>query len=179
MQKNIKNIFGIKRKWPLLILLLALLVVIFAKYLRLIINITPSMKNGFYIKQSGAINHGDIITLCLNNHYQQIGLSQHYLQRGSVCNGSNPLIKQVIAIPGDDVVLAENYIAVNHIRHFYKTYHEDSFNRPLMIYPRGIYKNTRGYWLIGVNDSRSWDSRYWGPISEKQIRYKLKPIVTW
>ena len=179
MQKSIKSIFRIKRKWPLLILLLALLVVIFTNYLGLIINITSSMKNGLYIKQSSAIKHGDIVSFCLSSHAQHIGLSQHYLQRGSGCDGSNPLIKQVIAIPGDDVVLAENYIAVNYIKHFYKTYHEDSFNSPLMTYPRGIYKNTQGYWLIGVNDSKSWDSRYWGPISEKQIRHKLKPIVTW
>ena len=134
---------------------------------------------GSTLNKVARLRRGDIISFCLSSHAQQIGLSQHYLQRGSGCDGSNPLIKQVIAIPGDDVLLAENHIAVNHIKHFYKTLHEDSFNRPLMIYPRGIYKNTRGYWLIGVNDFRSWDSRYWGPISEKQIRHKLKPIVTW
>ena len=138
MPKNIKSIFRVKRKFPLFILLLVLLVVIFTNYMGLMINITPSMKNGLYLKQSGAIKRGNIISFCLNSHYQQIGLSQHYLQRGSVCDGSNPLIKQVIAIPGDDVLLAENYIAVNRIKHFYKTFHVDSFNRPLMTYPRGI-----------------------------------------
>ena len=93
-----KSIFRIKRKFALFILLLVLLVVIFADYLGLRTNITPSMKNGLYIKQSGVIKHGDIISFCLNSHYQQIGLIQHYLQRGSSCDRSSPFIKQVIAI---------------------------------------------------------------------------------
>lgn len=169
----------VKRKWPLLILLFVALVTVLIESQGLIINVTPSVKTGLYLKQSGVINRGDIVVFCLNNHDQQIGLTHHYLHVGSVCNGSDPLIKQVIAIPGDEVVLTEDTITVNQKPYFYKTHHYDSFKQPLVMYPRGVFKNTPGYWLAGNHNTYSWDSRYWGPISEKQILHKLKPLLIW
>jgi len=33
-------------------------------------------------------------------------------------------------------------------------------------------------WLFGLNDLRSWDSRYFGPIPDRLIRGALQPVLT-
>jgi type IV secretory pathway protease TraF len=33
-------------------------------------------------------------------------------------------------------------------------------------------------WLFGLNDLRSWDSRYFGPIPDYLIRGTLQPLLT-
>lgn len=169
----------IRRKYPLIATTAFLAVVITTQLLGVVINITPSMKEGVYTKAKGKIETGDVVSFCLNNPYQQLGLERHYLESGHKCNGTDPLIKQVIAIPGDDVVLTDDAIEVDGVRYFYKTSHEDSFRRSLAVYPRGNYLNTSGYWLIGTHAMNSWDSRYWGPISKDQILEKVRPVLTW
>jgi conjugative transfer signal peptidase TraF len=151
----------------------------FLNFAGLLINITPSMKLGLYIKASGNIKPGDIVAFCLAEPYKILGLTKTYIQQGSKCGGTDPLIKQVIAIPGDNVVLADNYIEVNSYKQFYPTLHQDSAGRSLAAYPRGTYSNTQGYWMIGTHAKNSWDSRYFGPIENAQILYKLKPLLTW
>jgi type IV secretory pathway protease TraF len=34
-------------------------------------------------------------------------------------------------------------------------------------------------WLLGFNDRRSWDSRYFGPIRLRNVCGRLEPIFTW
>jgi type IV secretory pathway protease TraF len=75
--------------------------------------------------------------------------------------------------------LADEYISVNQQKYLFKTQTTDSRNRKLDIYPRGQYLHTTGFWVIGVNNKKSWDSRYFGPISREQILTKLKPLIVW
>ena len=66
---------------------------------------------------------------------------------------------------------------VNGQRYFIKTMKKDHLGRFLVAYPRGGYKNTQGYWLIGTNSQNSWDSRYWGPVAKEQLLYRLHPLI--
>lgn len=133
------------------------------------------MKIGLYIKQKGEIKRGDIVLVCLHEPYKTIGLQRRYIAKGSKCEGAEPLIKEVVAIPGDTVILTEEYLKINGQKFSFLTYHYDSQNRSLNVYPCGKYQ--QGYWLIGTNDNRSWDSRYWGFVRREQILYKLKPLM--
>ena len=142
-------------------------------------NITPSMKVGLYIKQNGAVGKGDIVSFCLKDPYKKIALERNYLGTGSKCSGADPLIKEVIAAPGDNVILTDEYIKVNKNKYAFPTSHFDSLHRPLASYPRGKYLHTQGYWLIGANSQKSWDSRYFGPVSRGDILTKLKPLLVW
>lgn len=167
----------ITRKYPFFILLFFFGVLAIVQVLGVTINITPSMKEGIYIRASGKIKRGDIVSACLSDPYKTIGLKNSYIQKGTKCNGADPVIKQVIAIPGDNVVLDKNYIKVNGVTFYLPTKIKDSNGKNLNTYPRGKYFNTKGYWLVGTNSANSWDSRYWGFIMESQILLKLWRII--
>ena len=169
----------IKSRKLLLLLLVIVLVVVLNKYFDIAINITPSMKYGIYIKANGEIGEGDTVSVCLKDPYKKIALERNYAAKGSKCSGIDPLIKEVVAIPGDDVILADKYVEVNQKRYSFPTSHFDSLDRVLAVYPRGKYLHTPSYWLIGVNNKKSWDSRYFGPVSRAQILTKLKPLWVW
>lgn len=155
----------------------ALLIVGFlAQQCGVIINVSPSMPEGIYIKSECDIQRGSIVAVCLPPAYQAIGLKQKYIEIGNTCHGAYPLIKQVIAVPGDNVALKNNVIVVNGKLFFYKTLAVDSTGRPLSNYPRGTYAHTDGYWLIGTAAKNSWDSRYWGPVRRTQILYPLRVV---
>lgn len=172
----------LQRKYPLWILSIAVLFTITAYFLYengLIINITDSMPKGIYWRENGAIQRNDIIAFCLKPEYQKFALKRGYLIRagGNRCQYSEPVIKKVIAAPGDNVILSEESITVNGKTYFYKTLHKDSNGRTLFTYPRRTYNNTPDYWLIGTSSTQSWDSRYFGPISPEAILWKIKPLL--
>lgn len=144
-----------------------------------IVNFTPSLPYGFYIKVNSKINTGDYVAFCLPPEYQKIGLERKYLEVGKICNGSVPLVKKVIAVPYQQVTLADSYIIVDDKKLQFRTIKFDSNNRPLDSYPRGSYR-LNCYWMIGSNDYlHSWDSRYWGCIALDRVLYKIKPLLTW
>ncbi len=145
----------------------------------IIINISPSMPLGIYIKNFSTVQRGDIVAICLDKFHTNLGLQRHFLKPGSACNGSLPLIKQVIAIPGDRIELTDNYLLVNYTPYFYKTFYQDKNSKPLAVFPRGIYIANNSYWLIGTHHLDSWDSRYWGPVSSNQIIEHLSPLLVW
>lgn len=142
----------------------------------LMINITGSMPRGIYFRETGKIQRGDLVTFCLNSKNQQFGLARGYLIHGMRCQFSEPLIKKVIAVPGDDISLSATSIIVNNQTLPYSTLPNDSHGRPLNAYPTGNYLNTKGYWVMGTESKRSWDSRYFGPIPPEAILWKLKPV---
>ena len=149
-------------------------------YYSFIINITPSEPLGIYkihqISEAAQIHRRDIVAVCLPSQYQDLGLKQGYLLSGIRCGKTAPLIKTVIAIPGDTVILKNNEITVNGKVLLYATKYIDSHGRKLEVFPRGVYKNVKTYWLIGTNDPNSWDSRYWGGVEQKQILFLIKPV---
>lgn len=167
------------RAVPLLVLVLIFSFGFMAIYFGVLINITPSMKFGVYIKSNGMIDRGDIVAFCLPEPYKTRGLDALYIQKGRKCIGSDPLIKEVIAVPGDQVILHDRYLEVNGNRNFYETLRQDSEGHTLTAFPRGSYANTKGYWMIGTHSKNSWDSRYWGAVGKEQILYKLRPLITW
>lgn len=178
MRKSFNNVIqAVKNKRRLFIVMFVFVVLmIVSKRLGVLINITPSMPIGLYIRATGPLSRGDVIAFCLSEPYQTIGIKQAYLAKGQVCHGADPLIKQVLAVPGDDVLLDKQFIQVNGVIYHYVARDKDSMGRALAIYPSGYYPHTSGYWVIGNHCADSWDSRYWGSISVNQILYKLRSV---
>lgn len=149
---------------------------------RFLINISPSIPLGLYRIEKldkGSIKilqHGDIVALCLMPKVEEQGLQRRYILPGLKCRKSNPLIKTIFAVPGDNISLAMEKITLNGKNFPFRTLKYDSQNRSLDIYPRGAYKHTSNYWVIGSHVANSWDSRYWGPIEPQQILFRLSPI---
>lgn len=157
---------------------LCCLILATAKFFGIIINTSPSMPPGIYVKKFTPVKRGDIVAACLDIRHTQLGLQHHYLKSGFACNGAEPVIKKIIAIPGDAVQLTDQYIQVNQKFYFYPTFYHDSRGTPLEIFPRGNYPAQNDYWLLGTNNPRSWDSRYWGPVPSEQIIENLYPLFT-
>ncbi|MDX2165048.1 MAG: conjugative transfer signal peptidase TraF [Gammaproteobacteria bacterium] len=140
-----------------------------------IINVSPSEPLGIYkIKRNVQFQRGDIVAVCLPSKIQQIGLKRAYLLPGIRCGETAPLIKTIIAMPGDIVILKDDEIIVNDKILPYGTKNFDSEGRKLAKFSRGIYKNINKYWLIGVSSPDSWDSRYWGMVDKKYLLYKVQ-----
>ena len=135
------------------------------------------MPRGIYFRETGKIHRGDLMTFCLSEKNQQFGLKRGYLIHGMRCQWSEPLIKKVIAVPGDNVSLSATSIIVNNQTYPYSTLPNDSHGRHLNAYSAGNYLNTKDYWVIGTDSTRSWDSRYFGPIPPEAILWKIKPIL--
>lgn len=167
---------SIKFIYPFIILALLFSLFFLAHSYGVCINITPSMPKGIYIRDTRHIHRGDIVALCLADPYKTLGLTKSYIEKGHRCQGADPLIKAVIAMPGDDVVLTDQCIRVNKTIYPYQTFYLDSLRRNLAVYPRGKYSHVQGYWVIGTHSPYSWDSRYFGEIRVHQILYKLRPL---
>lgn len=147
------------KKYPLVIVGIYFSLLIAVKPSGIIINTTPSMPEGLYIREHGLPHRNDIVALCLPEPYQSFGLARFYIARGHTCQKSESLIKQVVAIPGDTVVLRKNAMQVNQVTYAYPTADHDGAGRILFHYPIGVYYHTTGYWLIGTHAANSWDSR--------------------
>jgi len=162
----------------LIFLAIFFLLLLVGWFLGIRINTSPSMPLGVYIKKFSAIQRGDIVAVCVDTRRRQFGLQRGYLKFGFGCDGVRPLIKQIIAVPGDQVELTDQYLRVNQTIYFYRTFYQDSHGNPLPVFPRGIYQSQTNYWLLGTHDPHSWDSRYWGPVDSKNIIENLHPLFT-
>jgi conjugative transfer signal peptidase TraF len=170
----------IYKKYPLVILAITIIAIMLITFFKdkIIINTSPSIPLGLYtIHQITApLKQDDLVVVCLAKSYQDFGMSRGYIHAGIRCKGSAPLLKLIIAVPGDNVVLTNQEIIINNKIFQYSTQKLDSKQRSLPSWPRGNYRNTRGYWLIGTNDQHSWDSRYYGPIDRNQIIFLIKHL---
>lgn len=146
-------------------------------YLGITINITPSQRQGIYMREDSELRRGDSVLVCVPSSYSKLGLERGYLLKGTQCKSSSPLLKTIIALPGDNVFLTHKYIMVNNDIYFYRTINQDKKGRILPIFPQRMYFKTQGYWVLGTNAANSWDSRYWGPIGKKYLVRKVQPIL--
>src|SRR3990167_77315 len=149
------------KKFFLIPLFLFLLIAIF-ETVGIRFNYTESMPVGFYQKiHTAKIKDGDLAAVCLPNAIAIVGLKNYYLARGSCQNGSTPVLKKIVAVPGDHVVLSNQFIVVNKIFYYAPTQTKDPQNHAVKKFiSDGDYKHIHTYWLYGANDPQySWDSR--------------------
>jgi len=158
-----------------------LLLVLYLDHLGLAINLSSSMPLGFYLRQSNdGIKSGDIVAACLSSSIAHYGRRRGYLHIGHCPGFASPVIKQVIAIPGDRVQVTSANIIVN----------EAVYDAPLQyrdhdgfVVKRFIDKRkthvSNTYWLYGHHAPiHSWDSRYWGGVERSQILGVYRPLLT-
>lgn len=103
-----------------------------------------------------------------------------YRGSGACRDGAAPLLKPVVAKAGDTVELSARGIAVNGtLLPNTAPLSKDSQSRPLSAWPFGYYVVASDtVWVASTYHARSFDSRYFGPISTAAIRGRLKPFLT-
>lgn len=144
-------------------------------------NYTPSMPIGFYQRVDATkIKRGDLVSVCLTKRIAAVALQRGYLRAGSCPSRVIPVFKQVIAAPGDIVILTNSNIIVNGFEYAAPFMPTDHNKKTLQKFiSNGLYQPSYGYWIYGVNDSiKSWDSRYYGPVNRREIIDVYKPLFT-
>ncbi len=172
----------LKQNWRLVvavlvvIMLLALMGIFHMRF-----NVTPSMPIGFYYQVShpGILKRGQTVEVCLPKIIGEQGLQRGYLNKGSCAGGFEPVIKELIAIPGDEIKINHEGIFVNKIFYRAPFIQLDMNGQPMSSYPIKSIKSTNQYWLYGANDPEySWDSRFYGGINRENIQGVIRPFLT-
>lgn len=118
------------------------------------------------------IARGDIVSLCPPDTpvFRQ-ARRRGYIGGGRCPGGYEPLLKPVVAIAGDRIEVSGEGIAVNgRLLANSAARDHDSQGRTLTPLGQGTYLARRGeVWLISDYSPASFDSRYFGPLSIRQV----------
>ncbi|WP_051669891.1 conjugative transfer signal peptidase TraF [Bryobacter aggregatus] len=141
------------------------------------INTSYSLPLGLYVKANDPT--ANLIEFCPTEPYATESASRNYRTRSVICaDGAAPLLKPIIAQPGDAVTVTSNGIEVNgRLLPNTRPVPFDAAGRPLHSWPKGEYLVADGtLWVASTYNAGSYDSRYMGPIQITQIRGRLRPL---
>lgn len=138
----------------------------------------------YQMRPASRLSRGELVAACLPLNIASFAISRGYLAVSPLSDCSEhaaPIGKRVLALPGDEVEVAPASIAINGQRFANSaTASRDSRGRNLPHMPAGEYRVPPGsIWLFGFNDSRSFDSRYYGPVPLSSIQSTAVPLLTW
>ena len=142
------------------------------------INTSPSLPVGLYLVTTE--RNANLVEFCPAEPFAALSLVRGYRSPGVCQDGGAPLLKPIIAKCGDLVELSTRGICVNG-RLLANTVPltKDTKGRPLKSWPWGRFEVAPGtVWVASSYDSRSFDSRYFGPLSTVAIRHRLKALLT-
>ena len=143
-----------------------------------LINASPSLPIGLYVRTGNAAEPR--VEFCPPQPYAALAIRRGYRTKGSCPDGGTPLLKPVIAAEGDIVAVSDAGISVNG-QLIPNTFPRamDTAGRPMPMWPAMTQRVQPGtIWVASNFSPRSFDSRYFGPISITSIRSRLRPLVT-
>jgi conjugative transfer signal peptidase TraF len=139
---------------------------------RLHLNRSSSLPLGLYREIEGEISYGTYVSACLPGPLARFGRMRGYLPAGRGCSqGAAPVVKRVVALPGDRVWLREEGLEVRGVS-IPKTSRlaVDRRGRPILRLPAGLYRVLPGEVWVAGTARESWDSRYYGPLPLGDLR---------
>lgn len=142
-------------------------------------NLTPSLPMGIYLYTDDQVEPWEsVVTFCPPLDAAAYALERGYLHRGNCPGEIQPLGKYVIAMAGDTVTVRQGGLRVNgRFVPNSATYYRDSVGRELPHYPFGTHViGPDSVWMFSGHHPRSFDSRYFGPVSESSIISVARPI---
>jgi conjugative transfer signal peptidase TraF len=151
-----------------------------AHILGLRVNLSPSIAPGIYRLTNDPIARGTTVLVCLPPPLSALARSRGYISAGSCVDGNAPIGKVVAAVVGDTVEVTNTGLAVNGERlPNTRPLVNDHDGRALPHVAHGRYVVPADQiWLISTHSSRSFDSRYFGPLSSTQIVSRVRPVLT-
>lgn len=142
------------------------------------INTSPSLPIGLYITTADA--SANMVEFCPAEPFATLAIVRGYRDPGNCRDGAAPLLKPVVAKSGDVVELSARGVSVNGaLLPNTSPLSEDTKGRFLERWPFGRYVVApETVWVASSYHPRSFDSRYFGPVSTAAIRARLKPFLT-
>jgi conjugative transfer signal peptidase TraF len=142
------------------------------------INTSPSLPLGLYITTPDA--SASLIEFCPVEPFATLAIVRGYRDAGACRDGAAPLLKPVVAKSGDVVELSPRGISVNGaLLPNTAPLSTDTKGRHLEAWPSGRYVVApETVWVASAYHPRSFDSRYFGPLSKLAIRHRLKAFLT-
>lgn len=143
------------------------------------LNVSASAPIGLYRSIDRPLERNRLVVACVPPRVAALAWERGYLGRGSCPGDVQPVLKRVVGLPGDVVELRREAVTVNGTRlPDSATAIHDSRGRPLPHAPWGPTVLGRGeVWLQGTAAARSWDSRYFGPVSRDHV-HAVRPVLT-
>jgi conjugative transfer signal peptidase TraF len=140
------------------------------------INTTNSVPLGIYLITSDP--SAPLVEFCPEGDFSVLSASRGYRPPGPCPDGAAPLLKPVIANPGDTVAVVDEGIRVNgSLLPNTVPQRIDTAGRPLTAWPQGVYAVAPAtLWVVSTYHPNSFDSRYFGPIPVRLIRHRLRSL---
>ena len=142
--------------------------------------LTPSLPVGFYVRTPTVAERGHLVTFCPPEEVAAYALERGYLHAGNCPGGTEPMGKYVLATPGDTVEVQPGGLAVNgRPVHASALFWRDRLGRELPHVPFGTHVvGADSLFLFSPHHARSFDSRYFGPVSRRRVRSGIRPLWT-
>ena len=146
-----------------------------------VINTTASLPLGLYRTIDAPVVRGVYVKFCpppsaLFDEAARRG----YLHAGFCPGGYLPLLKRVLAVPGDRVRVAPEGVRVNGQRvPFSKAMHVDGSGRLMPRYVQDRVLSVSELMLMSDISPVSFDARYFGSIDRSQVQSVIEPFYTW
>ncbi len=141
---------------------------------------TASAPRGIYQFKPSPLTHGAWVAICPDDAATKTAVERGYLRIGPCAGAVQPLLKRVVALPGDVVTVSTDGIAVNDTPLPHSApLDADRHGATLDAVPPGRHEVAeRTLWAINP-DPRSWDSRYFGPVAFDRVLSVADAVVTW
>jgi conjugative transfer signal peptidase TraF len=167
------------RFWPAGFAVLMFGLVFFFPAFGIHFNLTDSLPMGLYRAVPDSPTHGSLVSVCLPDDLAALAKDRGYGRPGSCPGGIAPLLKRIVAIPGDTVLITESGLTVNDAPIPNTTrLVRDSEGREIPMIEVGTYQTVQGeLWLIANHSTRSWDSRYFGAIPMDRVQSVMRPLL--
>jgi len=148
-----------------------------------VLNTTASLPIGLYLQYPlpQDIQRGTLATLCLTHGPERLGLRRSYLPKdigsNTQCPGAAPpLLKRILAGPGDTVRVTLDGVFVNGTQESPPPPHCDPKGRVIPIQYGTHVLTDAQYWLY-TDLYFSYDSRVYGPVHRSQILAGAMPFL--
>ncbi|WP_127071452.1 conjugative transfer signal peptidase TraF [Pelagibacterium lentulum] len=143
------------------------------------VNFTPSYAYGLWRIEplDREVRAGDRIFICPPaDTAAELALERGYLPRGLCPSGTGPLIKTVVALPGQSVEIDGQVIIDGEPLPFSRVLSADAEGRAMPVYAGG--QIGEGVLFLHSDFVGSYDSRYFGPIPAEGVLGLAREVLT-
>lgn len=140
------------------------------------VNLSSSIPPGIYHQTEGPILRGNTVLSCVPSNATAIANERHYIGYGSCPMSTAPVGKYAVGLPGDQARINHEGIVINGTKlNSTKPLELDIEKRTLepFILDRQLSEDE---YLLAGETYESYDSRYFGPVSKKDIKGKIEAV---